>query len=1844
MATPWWAKVSADYYKRPSHLAEAIAPRARKMAAVIADSHLRDEPQLAGVFLNTNVPYSIAQRTARQYGVVKAQATGEILNKAGLPNQLTNQQQKAITPPPTQPPEDTGNWWGDMWGGIGDAAGAVGDSLKSGFNLALEGINEVFSPIQVPFSAGRANQQAPNANNANVYALLDRERNGDKAAGDEAARLIGDPLSNAPLTVGLRSVLGTQPLSGTQQEDMRRAGYDPNSFADRYGWYYDAMEAGQRAVADDDVRTFSQEFDPQKVQAVREIITSNALNDGVTDALSPHTQEFLAGLQTDNADPRDKELFDRMTKSATLRPGSLVADMLGLERGSDSANIASAFGDLAFYWYADPIALGAKGLQAYRIANRGVPAADITALENKLVAVRDPSNLSSKPQTVAGKNMDELLDAVDNVHVLTNTKFHSPEMQVRAGNEAAQTMSQFFLRHPDMVNHWDIIAKMRAGKVEFVRPRTGQDLEVNMAAAAKGEPYDASFIKFRDTPGVPTYVLDRSAPDVLQRTLNEARGEIVPKMSTWIWHDAVAQGRPLVGSGILLMPGEVAVNRRVRAWIAPYRDKAFGVNSRLFDVVNGKHPMPNVQFDQTFDKLSDMFIGRPGGQWSAANYTSKLQAGLERTLSRYGNTYSGMRIPLDGPESLKTIRRMAISMFGRRYAESIAIKWAQAGPGERKGILDQFHEAFAEAALFKTNPQGRMIYDMFAKGIRPDIDQPWRVANEVYTANKADNAIKIGNREAAAGVWDYQMSRGTIAPDYMAVRAAQQKFGVLANLTGLFNNRLVHYATSLWKVGKVGNSSNMGRQAIEGYGLLAGDQGLRRLYNAAWTNRRYVVNQTVKGRREVVQLGQASSKIVGGADTKDIQELQRLSNVGDWSGYRTELERIGTSLAGRHGLTDEQVHAIANLSEGVKIEDLHRSSGGMFFGGLIDPLRKTRLAWQARTGVKDPFVQNPYHNHLDDEFQDGLLKGALNEFGTAADNALLLQGGRVTDDLTGAARLGIGGTPSRIPNSRQWLGAQGDAGAMNWFKEFDSRQTDVLGGEVMRALAIEARHSGSATIADIMNQAANRAARARNGALPEVLPSHLNTAEDIARWLLRDGAAGSRFRIMADRLAYDDVGGRIKVQGQQTQWDAAVDRAVQVQLRDAARHTGASIDPNTGAFHWDAAYNPMLDNLAVGGRVKLDDLHAIDDRLRPTEISAPLYVPNIGKVTKGNIVDKASKLYAFTVARPLQRLMINPVFIANKNVIMREMEPVANELIARGFTARESAAFLEDAATKYAIKSTFRYTDEVAERSFFSEISSNFLMFQRAGEDFLKRFMRVTAASPQILSRGYMLMEAGQHSGMIYPGPPEDDDQGNGELKQHLVFTFPGSELMAQGVQEAGRALGWGDSDLIQRAIYSSMSSQVRYVNPSLSNPFGFSTSPMIGMPLRIIRYYYPSSDEGITDFLAHAEGGGERFFAEQGVIPSLLPTPLARLVPALTQDEQDGQLASAVRNAFIYLGASGHLPGQDATADEVEDAHDAVKAMATNQLVWRAIVGSFSPWAPQYNEPKGLDLPPVNVFDQARGIGSLRGEWFDILGQMSRKFGAENAFGQAATEWFRRHPDGQSILKPEAFQVGTTDNPGSAGNAPNANSGPQLTKWMIDNKDWILSHKSVAYYLLPNFAEAQFSSQGMNDQVRFELREHKDGKEFYDDLRYQMAMREYWQMVNKRSAELASPGRDKQRVYQWFDDWEKGWRIAHPASAAEKDRRMNPEYVKGTLAPALQKIVEQAGPAPSGVDLTVAKSVWQHYSDYQAKYNKTVSGDKGKYDRAHLNKEYRDDGNKKFLGTPAETLWKAMDIYEDGN
>src|SRR6185436_13356277 len=341
--------------------------------------------------------------------------------------------------------------------------------------------------------------------------------------------------------------------------------------------------------------------------------------------------------------------------------------------------------------------------------DRMVPAGTVAAYENKLVAVKEPGNLASKPATAIGTNADELLDAVDQVHnyMLAASRTKNTEHQAGLLNDAAKVYEKWTIRHPDQVNQWGAMAQWRSGHTQFIKPKPEAEMDKEIAKAIKGD-HDPSmwWIASTEKPTKPGYALDRSTPEALQRSLNDARADMAGRFSEWIFLNAWAQGRPII-KGQIMLPGEVAFNARVRARVAPIRNRLMGAEGRIGDYLNdvkAQHAAQNVHFDGSLDRLGALFVGKTSGEWIKANYTQKWSATLEKIASRFGLTYSGHEVVFASPESVKTMQRAGLAHMPRRMAQVLAINYAKAGPAERRMFVEQWQEMLAEAAHFNSSP------------------------------------------------------------------------------------------------------------------------------------------------------------------------------------------------------------------------------------------------------------------------------------------------------------------------------------------------------------------------------------------------------------------------------------------------------------------------------------------------------------------------------------------------------------------------------------------------------------------------------------------------------------------------------------------------------------------------------------------------------------------------------------------------------------------------------------------------------------------------------------------------------------------------------------------------------------------------------------------------------------------------------------------------------------------------------------------------------------------------------------------------------------------------------------
>jgi hypothetical protein len=783
-------------------------------------------------------------------------------------------------------------------------------------------------------------------------------------------------------------------------------------------------------------------------------------------------------------------------------------------------------------------------------------------------------------------------------------------------------------------------------------------------------------------------------------------------------------------------------------------------------------------------------------------------------------------------------------------------------------------------------------------------------------------------------------------------------------------------------------------------------------------------------------------------------------------------------------------------------------------------------------------------------------------------------------------------------------------------------------------------------------EAKDQLAALQKTALSDAVGTHPDAKSAIVDMLI-NGPEGDLMRRNARRMQV--VGGQ-KVGDDPELLKQAANGLAEVQIRDMGYHLGLTPSPDgTGHMVADEALHPMLQKIVDGEAVGLNTLKEIPEELRPQSFSTPVWSADLENV-KGQgldtkIINVASKAYSFAVAKPLESVASQPNFIVYKRQAYEALEPTMQGLIDNhGITPDVAAWLLETSANKYALQGVFRSSDNPHEMSKFSALTDNFLLFHRAAEDFIRRFSRQVAADPQVLSRGYLMVEAGLHSGMLYVQPINAGDGPGGGVTNRMMFTYPGSELAAKVITDAGTKLGWGQSDLLARPFYAGLNSQVRFINPGLTNPFGFSASPLIGMPLRFMRSIMPASQTHNWDNLITMASGGDPSFTQRSLWQSLLPAPIQRFVQAV-DGSNEGQLASATRNAIMYAEMAGTIPGSKrdaqgnlipATNEEIQQAHDAIAQQTQNVMVMRALTGVLLPASPTVGDQQASQGLTKNTLANLQGLGNLKNEWFQVLADASAKYPTDQAFSEANAEWMRRYPKGSSIVNPMAISVGTTQIPGT--NNKSIPASTAVTDFLINHEGFATKSKSLLPYLMPTLG-GDFNTTAERIQLRTGIREHKSTEQFYADASYAVGSSDYYDVLNKRSQLIAAAkqaGQDPAPIYTEFSQWEAGWKQANPMVSAEMDKRRNPAYVHSELAPALGAAL--AGDLPPEINniRPELQRMNDGYNAYRAQMLAVPGTDRTSSNkRSSINKAYRDAGNAAFLNTPAQSLWKAFGVYE---
>ena len=1847
--TPWWVRVKGGQNAIQGMANFGVSDSLRNAWLVQNQTRLNDNPELAAAVTQAGVPYAVARRMDLAFQATKAQKQQNIQTEAGrspaMQDPTQSQPAQAQARADQEQPQERHGFWEHVGGFFQDVGNALGigkdvfgrDAMTTpGGQIATIAKNEQSGDIplwQQPFELGKTAVEKIGEGLSFAQAPLSAPIAAGKAQDIKPVTIngpLGPVYADLTLGAGISSIFNGAPAS--QSEDMRRAGKDPNSWWDRYSWYGN-WSGDNNVVSDKSVRVIKEEgHDPQKVDLAREILTVGALEHPERiNGLSPEAQKLLSDTQA-NKDKDAGEIFKKLADRSAVTLGGQLADALGMELGSTDRQVVSALGDMAAYWFVDPTIVAGKAFTAFRDARYAVDF-EPQAIKEALVNSQGGSN------RIANR-WDGALDSIDKIHVLNNTK------TVEAQAQAAQEFTRFQQSYGDMMPCYDTLLGMREGSI------TGTVFKEPGKNARFRDPSSFNPIDLhRETDPAkykPVFELRNSIDDtVTQDARDAARAGIADRIADAIYANAMTKGQPLTKPQFL-MPGQLRVANVYRVPLQRMTDKLLGQDGKLLDQLKDAEGKGVIDFNSPNWRgdVAAVVDSANGGKWIRENYTTGgFRDSAAMALSRFATVRDAAVLNVDGIDSVKTFHDFVRFFMPRGQSAFMANQWARADPAARSAMLNSMVETVANARHLKDGKVGLDYWRQQLKGREAPI-LPGEHAKEAYSSPDTD-IIDTPSGRLAAGMYSTQFATGVQLPSYVDILKNTEKVGIFSALAGLSHSRFADTFTRIQKVGQVGTTSNMLRQVGEGRALQAIDDPLGA--TKAAIARLGLAGQNASLRVEMNDAVRQARTLLDSGEMDKLTPLHSRQLFDDYADTaRDVLSSRGVTIS---------PHLEGWLKGGAALDQVAKGRSAARLAAtrvLVDPFRKARAALYSRITDKTttPFTYE-WLDRVDDGFADRLLDGTHQYLGGSTahymDGSMVDDANQVRSGVEGGQRL----AQVKLRNTQDYLGAAGDSGAVRWNNALGLRLADPVGSQVLPAVARVAVHEArvDAAAAKAVDRAqakavkqgsqfgpaeattADQKARAAMGPAPD------NPVE-LARKLLTEDPAGEAYRLYGRRGQYLDgeyVGGTPDHMSALRGWG---DQMVQ----DARRYLGLE---STGAAQGvtDAAHLAFLKKLGDGTELSADDLAKVAEHHRPEQVHAPVIVgrkfvePNGWK----SIPDKASKMYNFVVAGPIKRLIHDPQIVAAHHEAMATMEPLARELNKRGMSAENIYKTLDTMAYGNAIKRVTRYSDDPHVTSYFSALSNNFLWYERAMEDFARRAINITKADPAAVARASLMAEAAHHSGMVYEQKSVDED---GNPQNDWMFTWPGSGWFTRTVNEGLRSLGLVDSDVVKVPVWQDWASPVKYLSPSLQNPLGFSSTPLLGLPLRVVKSIWPETTPGIENYLTVFEGG-ERHFASDNILESLLPVYMRRAWNTVNQDEKDSQVASATRNALMYLQAAGQLPGPDAPAQDRQRALDDVRTMVQNLVIWRSALAMFAPATPgtMASNISGIGDEQMTELDRLRGVNSIRAEWFQTLEDFNKRYPTDSnrAFSEAAADWAKR--DMGSILQPQAFAVGSSGAPGW----DTGKSGPSnqdVTQWMLDNKDFLHNYGQVGYALIPSLGNVYFNKIGYDTQLRTDLRQHKDLKEFYQDLVIAQANSQFYNRLNERSSALdnAQSQAEKDAINKGWNTWVDELKRANPVWAGQQNATHNKDYVSANVAPAVRRLSEDPNPPdnvkPLQPQLKQLADLYDQYRTAQAKYPGTKYADVSA--RKSISIKYNTRAKAMFAGGPIDSVWKQMRTFED--
>lgn len=1822
--------------------------RIRYSTAIQRAGLFRDEPEIVKGLMDRNVPLALAMRGFDAYYASKVKDMDKKLSNAGYSTREANVARPAQASQPERHALDNDGgilgWVGDRLFDLGAGIAKVGEGIFEGATWAWN------RTLGAPMAAGYATDvDLGTGSGDGEYSLFDALKGVTDYQKEHTPRI---PVvtnvvegfgaaAEAPLQTAEGAYrIAAGELSPQQRQDIAGGGLNPERLGDRVNFYAQDFGEVRAPVNDNDVEWLKglDRWAPRDVDAAREVVTSGAMEDlaRAFPALSPQAQDLVRRATAGGQGGDVQELLEAMADSSQNSLGGRVvrATLPSQEPGewfgpgSTSRTIAALVADVAATWHIDPAVLATKGYQAFRGARWGVAAQPAERVE-KTFQMLKASDDAFKPKGAVAKRFDEAMQAVED---MVQMGVSTPE--------AAKARQSWIRRHPGYDKTLDLLLGQRTGAVGHLRARTVEELKDEAKAAADKARGVQPWTIDVNGDGSPLWRFTKEDGTKLTAEERAAeRAKVADELSTFILIDAMASGREVTGSRLLL-PGQVSINGAIRDRIAPvleaFTRRDASVMRQLKEV--GKKPLDLDGHLLADDKGRwEQLVSPESSEWLRENYTFGITHAFSRGWRNFERTFSNKVIIPTSPDSVKVYGQLVSQFMPKRQAQMMTTMYAGANPAERWVMTRQTVGSLLNTMNLRNTPESQKIVDQLTKGLVPEGEyiNGYKAGSREFYTTPDNNHIRVGDLKMPAAVHPWQLSEGFELPNWRELRGLANRAGLYNLVTRTSDGQTANALVRAWKSSKVTTWSNMFRQGAE-LGVFTAWRDPAVLKQAR--KARKAVKADVLARKVNDHDLERLANHVNNLTPEDLAKLEETR--------RTKPEKYVSTVSSmlqRDGFNPGAAEVLARLGQDVDLEEFGEllASGSearvrrLAMLGPWDRLRRVRAERHAKKG--GAITDSPLDEYLDGEMAADMVQAAAKSFGIAADSYAWNMAERSTHvdrtRITDAAGRNISFRPVKIVNGYEWA----DTNPQLWAAELGRRQADPTGKLVMQWIARRA-------LADVDE---TRRAKQPGEIAPDLDALTVKSmVDDLADTLPVDPARlGNADNLMAHLYAEHELGASMRANGAALQYlpngkpvvshadrivaaEAAAKRAVD----DLVHHMGGKVtrtDSDLSIDFPDEA-EPLLRKLAAGDELSAKELGDLPPEARPEGMVAPIYAPMIPEKNgwQNGLSNLATRAYGMVVAEPLDKLFLMPAFVAQRRLAQDELAPMMQALVDKGMSKGQAAHLLEATVNNRAVNRVFMGTDNPMERTVFAEMADKWLMFQRAQEDFIRRLISATKAHPEGLARANILTQAGVHAGIIHYEPMQDEE-GNTEYR--LTFSYPGTALAQRVLADAAAGLGLAPDEILRVPQFDGLKSQVRFLNPGFANPLQFSANPIFGMATDVAEKIWPSATVDL-ERIKRAFAGGADFEGTRGTFDwrNFMPSMFSRFTVFADKDNADEQFQSAMRAALMYAEAAGLTPDAGASPAERARYLDAVKATTTNIMLQRALFGTFLPASPQLADPDEVEL---DLAARMQGLPNLRAEFFDIRNELAKVY-PDNFFradSEAVAEFARRYP-GELIVNPAAFSTGSTKVAGAEeGFAPYT---IEATRWLSANKEFVKGNPTVAIALMPkSTADGDFSNEAYKLQLKSDIRTHKDINEFYEDVTLSDDIDEYYKTRSSYFAAMNENPGVKNSISDKLDAWEDGWRRAHPLASAELNRRANPDFVHSEIAPSLQRLADGSDPLPESLASLrpQIREMWDDYQEYRRKYMAIDYYDNA--GRSKLNSAYRRRGDVKWLGVDLKGL-----------